>query len=100
MYNYLHLQEKVLEEHRHNMQCEMARRRLLVRLSASHAMPSLGRHIIGLLGTRLVAIGMRLARSVGARFIAPRIQRGHDLSRLDTSGTRNSTLLRSSSWVR
>jgi hypothetical protein len=62
MYNYLHLQEKILEEHRHNMQCEMARRRLLASLSASHATPPLGRHIIGLLGTRLVAIGMRLER--------------------------------------
>lgn len=65
MYNYLHLQEKILEEHRHNMQCEMARRRLLARLSASpasHTKPLLGRHIVGLLGTRLVAIGMRLER--------------------------------------
>jgi hypothetical protein len=62
MYNYLHLQEKVLEERRHNMQCEMARRRLLARLSASHATTPLGRHIVSLLGTRLVAIGMRLER--------------------------------------
>ena len=62
MYNYLHLQEKILEEHRHNMQCEMARRRLLTRLSTSYATTSLGRHIVSLLGTRLVAIGMRLER--------------------------------------
>ena len=61
MYNHLHLQEKILEEHRHNMQCEMAQKRLLARLSTSHATP-LGRHIVGLLGTRLVAIGMRLER--------------------------------------
>lgn len=61
MYNHLHLQEKILEEHRHNMECEMARRRLLARLSTSNATP-LGRHIVGLLGTRLVVIGMRLER--------------------------------------
>ena len=62
MYNYLHLQEKILEEHRHNMQCEMAQKRLLARLSASHATTPWGRHFVGLLGTRLVAIGMRLER--------------------------------------
>lgn len=67
MYNHLHLQEKLLEEHRQNMQCEMAQKRLLNRASVSHS--TLGRHLISILGTLLIAIGMRL---VGARSIAPR----------------------------
>ncbi|HLJ36126.1 MAG TPA: hypothetical protein VKU38_20880 [Ktedonobacteraceae bacterium] len=58
MCNNIHLQEKLLEEHRHTMQREMAQQRLLTRSTVPH--PGLGRHIVGTLGTRLIAIGMRL----------------------------------------
>ena len=58
MYNHFHLQEKLLEEHCHTMQHEMAQKRLLSRSHVSHA--TLGRRIVGILGTRLIAIGMRL----------------------------------------
>ncbi len=58
MRNHLHLQEKLLEEHRHTMEREMAQRSMLTRPHVSH--PTLGRRIVGILGTRLIAIGMRL----------------------------------------
>ena len=58
MCNQIHLQEKILEEHCDTMRREMARQRLLARTSVSQ--PPLGRRIVGTLGTRLVAIGMRL----------------------------------------
>ena len=61
MRNHLHLQEKLLEEHRQSMQREMAQQRLLSRSHVSH--PTLGRRIAGILGTRLIAIGMRLAQA-------------------------------------
>jgi hypothetical protein len=58
---HLHLQEKLLEEHRHDMQREMAQKRLLTRSSVPH--PTLGRHLVSILGTRLIAIGMRLEQA-------------------------------------
>ncbi|HLX41631.1 MAG TPA: hypothetical protein VKR42_13945 [Ktedonobacteraceae bacterium] len=58
MCNHLYLQEKLLEEHRHTMQREMAQKRLLTRSSVPHS--PLGRHLVGILGTRLIAIGLRL----------------------------------------
>lgn len=60
MYNHLHLQEKLLEEHRHTMEYEMARQRLLSSIHVPH--PTLGRRVVSILGTRLIVIGMRLER--------------------------------------
>ena len=58
MCNHLHLQEKLLEEHRQTMQREMAQKRLLTRPPIPHT--PWGRHLVGILGTRLIVIGMRL----------------------------------------
>lgn len=60
MYNYIHLQEQVLEEHHAAMQSEMAQKRLLARAFHSNGGPA--RHIVSILGSRLIAIGMRLER--------------------------------------
>ena len=60
MSNNIHLQEKLLGEHRHTMQCEMAQQRLLTRSQPHVSHPTLGRRIVGILGARLIAIGMRL----------------------------------------
>ena len=55
MSTYLHIYDKLLAEHRQDMQREMDQQRMLAGLPKNHH--SLGRHAVGRLGAFLVTVG-------------------------------------------
>ncbi len=55
MSTHLHIQDKLLAEHRQDMQREMEQQRMLAGLPKNRQ--SLGRHAIARLGASLVAVG-------------------------------------------
>ena len=60
MYNNFYLQDKRVEEHLQDLQCEANQQRIVADLPRDRR--SVGKHIISRLGTRLVALGMSLER--------------------------------------